>query len=397
MHFPNRREIRRDNFSFGLSVIASELKLSILIFSLVTFGVVMVTSASSAISEHYHHSFSYFTEKQILFDLLGFLFLYISIYIPIRVWYQIAPFLFFLGIILLIIILVPFLGHRVKGSSRWINLGFFRLQASEPFKLFFILFLSRYLTRNRDQIKNNLSALILPLIFLIITSLLLLMEPDYGATAIIVILTIFLLFLAEANNYYLTIFLILAATILFLAAISSPYRVLRLATFFNHSSNHQGSSYQISQALVGLSRGKFAGVGLGMGLQKLGRLPEPHTDFIFSVIGEELGFFGIICLIGLYFILIVEILRTGWQSGKLKGALFGRYLAYGIGLWLALQAGINIGVNLGLLPTKGLSLPLISYGGSSSITTLVAFGILLRIRFETRSFNQISGRRPSFR
>ena len=306
-----------------------------------------------------------------------------------KTWQRFSVPLLIVGFFLLIVVLIPGIGRVVNGSRRWINLGIMTVQVSEVVKLCAIIYLASYLHRFQNQVQTQLIGFIKPMAVLAIVAALLLKEPDFGAVSVIAITFLTLLFIAGVRLWpFIALFLTVAGAMTTLA-ITSPYRLQRITTFINPWSTAYGSGYQLTQSLIAFGRGGVLGVGLGNSIQKLFYLPEAHTDFIFAVIAEELGLIGELALLALFVILVVRIFHLGRRAHLMKN-LFSAYTAYGIGMWLSLQAAINMGVNAGLLPTKGLTLPFISYGGSSLLVDCVVVGIVLRISYELRLGERMS-------
>lgn len=351
------------------------------VLSLVSIGLIMVASASMVISENqYQHPYHYLF-RQIVFIVMGLILAYVIVTIKVELWQKFGLVLLLFGIFLLVIVLIPGIGRVVNGSRRWLNMGLFSLQVSEVFKLFFIVYLCRYLVMYQKEIQQKFSGFVKPMIVLSLIALLLLLEPDFGALAVISATTLALLFLAGVR---LSQFIILFSGVvgaLALLAISAPYRIVRLTTFLHPWANPFDSGYQLTQSLMAFGRGGFWGVGLGNSVQKLFYLPEAHTDFLFAVLAEELGMIGELAVIALFAFFIYRAIWIGTRAMKLNKP-FSAYLAYGIGLWVGMQALINIGVSSGILPTKGLTLPLLSYGGSSMLINFIAIAILFRIAHE---------------
>lgn len=360
----------------------------ICVLSLLTLGLLMVASASMVISDRrFGYPFHYFI-RQLTYLSLGLIITWIATYIPIRVWKKYSGFLFLFSFFLLIAVLVPGIGKVVNGSRRWISFGFISLQVSEAIKSVSILYLASYLQRYQDEVREKLKGFLKPMLLIAILSSLLLLEPDFGAAVVITMTYVALLFLAGVRLWPFCVFLILVALALALLALLSPYRLQRLTTFLNPWRNQFGSGYQLTQSLIAFGRGGLFGVGLGNSVQKLFYLPEAHTDFLFAVLAEELGLVGELLLIVLFALLIGRIVIIGRRAEN-NSYLFSAYVAYGMALWLSLQALINIGVNAGMLPTKGLTLPFISYGGSSALVNCLVIGIVLRIDFEVGKNNNI--------
>ena len=351
---------------------------------LMIFGLLMVASASMVISDQLYHEPFHYMLHQTIYLITGFALAWGITKIPLSFWEEMSFPLLLFCFFMLLIVLVPGIGKVVNGSRRWIHFGFLSLQVSEVVKLMAILYLAGFLQRHLQEVQTRLSGFIKPLIFFGIMGFLLLLEPDFGATSVIAMTVLTLLFIAGAR---LLPFLLMFSTIIAgmaVLAITTPYRLQRLTTFSNPWGHAYGSGYQLTQSLIAFGRGGVFGVGLGNSVQKLFYLPEAHTDFIFAVIGEELGLIGELLLIALFVVLVARIIYLG-QWALRQEQYFAGFIAWGIGLWLSFQVIINIGVNIGLLPTKGLTLPLISYGGSSVWASCAAMGIMLRVAYEVQS------------
>ncbi|MGD8642349.1 MAG: putative lipid II flippase FtsW, partial [Gammaproteobacteria bacterium] len=267
---------------------------------------------------------------------------------------------------------------EVNGSTRWLSLGVLNVQPSELIKLFVVVFLSSYLVRRGEEVRTTVKGFLKPMLILGIIGILLLLEPDFGSGVVIAFTTMGLMFLGGVRLWQFGVLMLLMATSLVMLAYSSPYRVERLTSFLNPWADPFDSGFQLTQALIAFGRGEWIGVGLGHSVQKLFYLPEAHTDFLFAVISEELGLVGGLLVIGLFAVVVYRAFHIG-HAALCNDDRFAGYLAFGIGLLIGFQALINIGVNMGILPTKGLTLPLMSYGGSSMIATCVACAMLLRI------------------
>ncbi|EDP45852.1 putative lipid II flippase FtsW [Rickettsiella grylli] len=357
--------------------------LLLVIATLLAFGLLMVASSSIVISEHEYGQPFHFFFHQLFYLTLGIATGIIIVQVKTTYWQQISPMLLVLSIGLLFLVLLPGIGRQVNGSIRWLGFGPFGLQVSEFAKLTIIVYLAGYLVRQEKQVKNQLRGFIKPLMVLTIITFLLLREPDFGAATVILLTSLGMLFLAGVRIWHFSILLMGVAVILAGLAISSPYRLARLTTFLNPWANQFDSGYQLTQSLIAFGRGSWLGVGLGESIQKLFYLPEAHTDFLFAVLTEELGLIGGLFMILLFSLLVWRALTIGYRCFNM-GQRFSAYLAYGIGLNIALQVMINIGVNTGVLPTKGLTLPLMSYGGSSLLITCIMLALLLRIDHEYR-------------
>ncbi|MCX7120760.1 MAG: putative lipid II flippase FtsW [Gammaproteobacteria bacterium] len=351
---------------------------------LILFGLLMVSSASMVISDRLYHQPFHYLCRQLIFLVTGLAIAWGISRIALSSWEEKSFPLLLLCFFVLLAVLVPGVGSVVNGSRRWIHLGFVSLQVSEAVKLMAILYLAGFLQRHLKEVQTQFSGFIKPLVFFGIMGFLLLLEPDFGATSVIAMTVLSLLFIAGAR---LLPFIFMFSSIVIgmsTLAITTPYRMQRLTTFLNPWDHAYGSGYQLTQSLIAFGRGGLFGVGLGNSVQKLFYLPEAHTDFIFAVIGEELGLVGELFLIGLFVILIARIIYLA-QTALRQEQWFAGFVAWGIGLWIAFQVIINIGVNIGLLPTKGLTLPLISYGGSSLWVSCAAMGIILRVAHEVQN------------
>lgn len=364
--------------------------------SLLALGLLMVASASMVISDRqFGYPFHYFIH-QLVYLTLGLLLAFTASCMPVNIWKKYSVHLFLLSFLLLIILLLPGIGKTVNGSRRWIQLGFFSLQVAEMVKFTAILYLASYLQRYQSEVREELKGFLKPIVLLIFLSSLLLLEPDFGAAVVITMTYMALLFLSDVRLWPFYASLILVIILLVLLAILSPYRLQRLTAFLDPWHNSFGSGYQLTQSLIAFGRGGLFGVGLGNSVQKLFYLPEAHTDFVFAVLAEELGLIGELLVFTLFIVLIVRMFIIGRQAEKTNNQLFSAYVAYGFALWLGLQTLINIGVNVGVLPTKGLTLPFISYGGSSMLINCLVVGILLRIAYEVQQENSARSRLTNY-
>jgi cell division protein FtsW len=353
--------------------------------AIVSIGLMMVGSASMVISDRIFGQPFYYLLHQSTYLFMG-IFLGIFLFrFKINQWQSISSQLLLLSIFLLALVLIRGIGHQINGSMRWLGLGPIGFQVSEFAKFAIILYLASYLVRRDKEVKNQIRGFLKPLLVIGIMALLLLKEPDFGATAVITSTALGMLFLAGVRIWQFIILTVFAVGIFGLLAVSSPYRLHRLTAFMHPWENAYASGYQLTQSLMAIGHGGLWGVGLGNSIQKLFYLPEAESDFIFAVLTEELGLMGACVVIILFCVLIFRAIIIGYNAFKQK-LYFGSYTAYGIGLWLGIQTVTNIGVNMGLFPTKGLTLPLMSYGGSSMLMNCIAIMLLLRIDHETRIF-----------
>lgn len=363
--------------------------LLLIVILLVAFGIIMMASASIEIAQSQSGDVFYYMKRQVRFLLMGGVAAGVVLMIPVAMWKQLAPVLFLVSMLLLVMVLIPGIGHEVNGSARWINLGVMNVQASEPAKLLLVISLAGYLEDRNDEFKNSWGGFLLPFVFLLPIMLLLLKEPDFGAVVVLMIAVFGMMFLAGAKLYRFVLIIALAGGAGAGLIFSAEYRMQRLLTFvqsladpFNESVVY-GSGYQLAQALIAFGRGEWFGVGLGNSIQKIYFLPEAHTDFVLAIIAEELGLTAILALVALFTCFIVRAMLIARENEE-GGRYFAAYMAYGITFLFAGQVVINMAVNVGLLPTKGLTLPFLSYGGSSLIICLVMVAMLLRIDMENR-------------
>ncbi len=353
---------------------------------LLAIGVVMVYSASIAIAEGSRitgNNAAYYLTRHTLFVLISLMAGAMVFQIPLRLWQRAAPFLFILGLVLLMLVLVPGIGREVNGSRRWLSLFVINLQPSELMKLFVVLYAADYTVR-KAAFLHSLRKGFLPMFgVMLLTGGLLLREPDFGALAVITVIAMGILFLG-GMNWRLFAGLIVMLVIGFLLLIwTSPYRMQRVIGFMDPWADPYGKGYQLSHALIAFGRGEWFGVGLGASVEKLFYLPEAHTDFLLAVIAEELGFVGVLTLLLLFAWMVWRAFLIGRRAADLERP-FAALVAQGIGLWIGVQVIINMGVNMGVLPTKGLTLPLLSFGGSAILATCCALAVLLRVDWENR-------------
>jgi cell division protein FtsW len=355
--------------------------LLLLVLTLVSFGLVMISSASVGISDRLSGEPTHYFVRQLIYVAVGLGLALVAWTIPTRVISQLGPLLLLVAALMLALVFIPGIGKTVNGSTRWIALGPVNLQVSEVAKLAFIIYLAEYLVRRGEQVREHIQSFLKPMLLVAGFSILLLLEPDFGATVVLATTALGMFFIYGVRLWIFAGMVAIAASGLALLAISSPYRMERLTAFLNPWADPFNSGFQLTQALIAFGRGEWFGVGLGGSVQKLFYLPEAHTDFVYSVVAEELGMLGAAVVVVLFVLLIGRIFRIGQQAER-SGMIFGAYLSYGVAIWIALQAFINMGVNMGLLPTKGLTLPLMSYGGSSVVVMLIALALVLRVASE---------------
>ena len=357
-----------------------------LVLGLLALGLVMVYSASLAIAEaarYTGHNGEYYLIRQGIFIGIGVTAGLAAFQVPMRVWQQAAPYLFLAGLLLLVVVLIPGIGREVNGSRRWIPLGFANLQPSELMKLLAVLYAADYTTRKAAFMHDFRKGFLPMAAVMMLTGALLLSEPDFGAFVVIVAIGMGILFLGGLNWRVFAALVVVLLAGFALLIVSSPYRMQRILGFMDPFADPYGKGYQLSHALIAFGRGEWLGLGLGGSIEKLFYLPEAHTDFLLAVIAEEFGFVGVAVVIGLFAWLIVKAFLIGHRAAQLERN-YCALVAQGIGIWLGVQALINMGVNVGLLPTKGLTLPFLSFGGSGIVANCLAIAVLLRIDWEHR-------------
>lgn len=353
---------------------------------LLLLGLVMVYSSSIAMAEGSRftgNQSAYFLYRHSVFLVIGFLAGVVAFQIPLRLWQQAAPWLFLAGFVLLFLVLVPYVGRSVNGAQRWINLGPVNLQPSELMKLFAVLYAADYTSRKLDDMGSLLRGFGPMALVMVLVGFLLLKEPDFGAFVVILCIATGILFLGGINVRIFGGLVVLLAVSFVIMIWASPYRRERIFGFMDPWQDAYGKGYQLSHALIAFGRGEWFGVGLGASVEKLFYLPEAHTDFLLAVIAEELGFVGVCVVVGFFALLVQRAFAIGRQA-LLLDRVYSGLVAQGVGIWLGVQGFINMGVNMGLLPTKGLTLPLMSFGGSGIVANCLALGILLRVDWENR-------------
>jgi len=359
-------------------------------------GLVILASASVSISEGAVGEPFFYVERQLIAIAIGSVAGFACLFVPMRVWCGLGPLMLLLGFALLTVVLIPGVGHTVNGSTRWLRIGFMNLQVSEPARLCLLLYIAGYLVRRNKSLRDEFAGFLRPMVVLMLACALLLAEPDFGAAIVLLSTALVMLFVAGARWKDFFVFFAVSISGMAALAVTSPYRLQRLTGFLDPWADPYNSGFQLSQSLIAIGRGEWFGVGLGDGVQKLFYLPEAHTDFVFAVFAEEFGLLGSLTLIALFMALTWRIFRLGLRAADAE-RFFEAYLAIGLGTWLGLQSFINVGVNMGLLPTKGLTLPLISYGRSSLIVTMICLGLLLRIHHELAIDSSPANRRTGKR
>lgn len=348
---------------------------------LLALGILMVASSSLPFAMERHDNGFYFVIRHLVYLAIGGAAAAMILTRPSTDWQQIAMHLLVVCLVMLVLVLL--LGREINGAKRWLGAGVFTVQVSELAKLFVIIYLADYLQRRNELLRTRFEGFFRPLLILGFTTFLLLLEPDYGASVVITATCLAMMFLAGAKVWQFIALCLVAGAALAVVALSAEYRLARLKTFLDPWADPYGSGYQLTQSLIAFGRGEWWGQGLGNSLQKLAYLPEAHTDFVFAVIAEEFGFVGVVVVLTLFALLVLRILRVAQLALKAELA-FPAYACIGIATWFSLQALINIGVASGALPTKGLTLPFISYGGNALIVTMAAIAFVLRVDFERR-------------
>jgi cell division protein FtsW len=349
--------------------------------ALLLLGLVMMTSASISIADRQVQEPLHFFERQMVGVALGLFAAAVALVIPTIVWERLSLPLLLLAFLMLLIVLIPGIGHEVNGSRRWLRAGFLNFQASELARVLLLTYLASYMVRKQAELKQDLKGFLKPLGVLMGAALLLLLEPDFGAATVIMATGLGLLFLAGVKLRHFAALVAIAGSGMAVLAVTSAYRLKRLTSFLDPWADPFNSGFQLTQSLIAIGRGELFGVGLGSSVQKLFYLPEAHTDFVFAVLAEELGLAGVVVTLALFVVLTWRAFHIARLAAE-AGLPFQAYFAAGFGLWVGVQTFINVGVNLGLLPTKGLTLPLMSYGASCILVTLGWLGVLMRIHHE---------------
>jgi cell division protein FtsW len=349
--------------------------------SLLVIGYIMVVSSSLHLGVKMSGSELYYPIRQLMHIGLGLILGACVATVPMQYWEKAGPWLFLIGLLLLVLVLIPGLGIKVNGSIRWMSIAGLRIQVSEVVKYFAVIYMAGYVTRHQQSVRDSAFGLVRPLLLFSLACILLLLEPDFGSAVVILIIAMGIMFLAGARLSQFAVLLLSVAVLAMLLIYFSPYRWARVTSFIRPWDDPLGTDFQLVQALISFGRGEWFGVGLGSGIQKMFYLPEAHTDFLFSVIAEELGLLGVFTIIGLFTFLTWRAFEIGWAADQ-AGQEFSSYIAYGLGIWFGFQSFVNMGVNMGILPTKGLTLPLMSYGGGSMMIMCCAVALLFRVHSE---------------
>lgn len=360
-----------------------DMPLLVAALALLGLGIVMVTSSSMEVAAGQLGNPLFYMTRQLIYLFVGLVALLVVLAVPIRLWEQFRFPLLFLGFALLVAVLIPGIGREVNGSWRWIAVGPFNIQPSELAKLFAVVFLAGYLVQRQQEVKEEWFGFIKPFMVLGPMAWLLIIEPDFGATVVLMGAATGMLFLGGVGLFRFALLFGSLGGMAGLLILFEPYRLQRLTGFLNPWNDPYGSGYQLTQALIAFGRGEWLGTGLGNSIQKQFYLPEAHTDFVFAVLAEELGLIGAMTAFALLIFVAIRSLYIGLWAER-AGMLFSAYLAYGLAIMWCGQILINVGVNVGLLPTKGLTLPFLSYGGSSLVVCCISLAILLRIDWERR-------------
>lgn len=350
---------------------------------LVLSGLVMVASSSITMADKMYASPLYYFWRQLISVVIGFSGAFIVLNTPLAMWQKLGTWFLLLTILFLITVLIPGVGREVNGSMRWVSFGPINVQSSEIAKVCVVIYLAGYMVRQEEKVRTTFAGFIHPVAVVTLVAGLLLLEPDYGSAVVLFGTALGMLFMGGVPLSRFFVWVLTASISLLGIAVLSPYRMQRLTSFMDPWQDPFNTGFQLSQALIAFGRGEWFGVGLGSSVQKLFYLPEAHTDFVYAVLAEEFGLIGTTSIILLYFLVIWRAFLIG-ETAQQAGRLFSAYLAYGIGLIIGIQAFINIGVNMGVLPTKGLTLPLISYGNNSMVISCVLIAFLIRVEMENR-------------
>ncbi len=352
-----------------------------IVLAILLGGLVVLASASTSISESVGGHPFYYLQRQLVAVVAGLAAGGLCLFIPMQFWRQMGPVLLLAGLALLLVVLVPGVGREVNGARRWVSIGFMNLQVSEPARLCFILYLAGYLVRHGKDLQTRFVGFLRPMLVMTVACIALLAEPDFGAATVLMCIAMAMLFVAGARIRDFLLFALVGVLSFVALAVTSPYRFNRLQAFVDPWDDPFNTDFQLIQSLIAIGRGEWTGVGLGNSVQKLFYLPEAHTDFVFAVFAEEFGLFGSMLVVAVFAALVWRCFAIARRASDADRS-YEAYVAVGIGIWIGVQAFINLGVNMGMLPTKGLTLPLVSYGRSSMIMAMVSIALLLRVHHE---------------
>ena len=359
----------------------TDVRMFYAILVLFGFGIIMAASTTVEMAYKDHADAFFYVKKQLVFLLIGLLSLFVVSRIRLVYWESFGPLLLVVSIALLTLVLIPGLGRSVNGSSRWLMVGPIGIQISEFAKIAMIVYLSGYMVRHSLRVQTKFGAFLNPLVILGLIVVLLILEPDFGSAVVFVVTVFAMLYLGGVRFTPFLLFTSAAIALLVLLAVSSPYRLERISSFLDPWADPFDTGFQLTQALIAIGNGGVFGVGVGESIQKLFYLPEAHNDFVFAVLAEEMGLLGVMILLVAYFVLIWRCFVLGKRAQELQ-MMFAQNIAYGCGIWFALQTAISLSVNMGMLPTKGLSLPFLSVGGSNLLVSCIALGLLMRVYIE---------------
>lgn len=359
-----------------------DLQILLPVLGLLTIGLVMVASASFSFAEHKFGDEFFFVKRHLVYLLLSAVSLLIGYMVPTSFWKRYSLLWILLSFILLVVVLI--VGREINGSRRWISIAGFTLQVSELVKVAMVVFLANYLEQHREALQQNWKEIGRPLGVLVLFAFLLILEPDFGSVVVLTGTVMAMLFLGGARLWQYLVIAVIGGVLLWWMAESAPYRMDRLTAFLDPWADQFNTGYQLTQSLIAFGRGEWFGVGLGQSVQKMLYLPEAHTDFVFAIFAEEFGFVGVLCLLALYIALVTRILGLGKKAIS-RQQWYSAFALIGFALLVSGQTFINLGVNSGLLPTKGLTLPFVSYGGSSLLVSCAMIGMILRISQDIQS------------
>ena len=352
-----------------------------IVLTIMLGGLVILASASTSISDSTGGHPFYYLQRQLVAVVIGLAAGGLCLFIPMEFWRRMGPVLLLAGLALLLVVLIPGIGREVNGARRWVSIGIMNLQVSEPARVCFILYLAGYLVRHAKDVQARFVGFLRPMLVMTVAAVALLAEPDFGAATVLMCIAMTMLFVAGARIRDFLLFAAAGVVAFSILALTSPYRLARLKAFIDPWDDPFNTDFQLIQSLIAIGRGEWFGVGLGNSVQKLFYLPEAHTDFVFAVFAEEFGLFGSVMVVVVFAALVWRCFGIARRASE-ADRVFEAYVAIGIGTWIGVQAFINLGVNMGMLPTKGLTLPLVSYGRSSMIMAMVSIALLLRIHHE---------------